>query len=114
MQFATIISAISLALGASAAAVAVTPRDVNAVYELFGGFNCGAPDLGTFEVTGGSNDCVPFSTDAAQAINLESKNLKFQFTVFEEADCSDPGTILGTGGCFSDAAGLLAFKLVPF
>ncbi|KAH8891732.1 hypothetical protein GQ53DRAFT_136267 [Thozetella sp. PMI_491] len=84
-------------------------------YQLFGGFNCAAPNYGNFQVTGGGPSCLPFaSTLNVQGINVSYKNLKYQFIVFEKADCSDPGTILGTGGCYSHATGLKAIKLVPF
>ncbi|KAH8901325.1 hypothetical protein GQ53DRAFT_814789 [Thozetella sp. PMI_491] len=119
MQFTTIIATVAaLAASASAAAIDTTTletRAANAVYNLFGGFNCQAPLIGQFQITSPTNTCLTFPNGAfGPAISLVSKNLNFNFIVYENAACTGNGTPLGTGGCFSDAAGIRAFKLVPF
>ncbi|RDW59078.1 hypothetical protein BP5796_12002 [Coleophoma crateriformis] len=108
--FATITA---LAISASGATLPKRQGQSPVTFDLYGGFNCQAPSLGHFEMSTETSACEGFfRNQTVQAINVDYIYERCTFEVFKEADCSGVPTVLGSGGCYSDAAGLKASKLI--
>ena len=50
-------------------------------------------------------------TPSQQSISVTQVEPRCRVTVYNTADCSDPGIVSGTGGCWSPPGGALAYRV---
>ncbi|KAK4216909.1 hypothetical protein QBC37DRAFT_77760 [Rhypophila decipiens] len=56
--------------------------------------------------------CKPTSVPPfIQAVSVTQLEPKCRVTVYNTADCSDPGIVSGTAGCWSPPGGILAYRV---